>query len=113
MVRRIDGEHVTGERRPGKSLGHDSCVADHRGVHVLRQPRVVEGGASFVVVDDEPRFMAIDERHPMDRATPPNVGEQRKWVVAVECSPRLQRRSHVLLDHREHSHTIRNPAVGS
>ena len=100
VVRRIDGEHVPGECRSGETLGHDGRVGGQRGVHVLRQPRVVECCAGLVVADDQPRIVAVDERHRVDRAAPAHVGEQGERVVAVARSPCLQRRGHVVLDHR-------------
>ena len=89
VIRRIDGEHVPGERGSGKALGHDGRIRGHGGVHVLRQPRVVERGAGLVVVDDEPGIVAVGERHRVNRAAPAHVGEQFKRVVAMVRSPRL------------------------
>ena len=99
MVRRIDGEHVSGECRSGEALGNDGRVGDQRGVHVLRQPRVVECGAGFVAPYDEPGIVTVDERHPVDRAALAHVGEQGERVVAVVPSPCAQRRGHVELAH--------------
>ena len=85
--------------RPGEALGHDRRVGVERGVHVLRQPLVVERGAGLVVADDEPGVVAVDERHREHGAAPAHVGEQWERIVAVVRPPRLQRRSHLVLDH--------------
>ena len=99
VIRRIDGEHVPGEGGSGKPLGHDARIRCQGGVHVLRQPLIVERGASLVVADHEPGIVAVDKRHRVNRAAPADVGEHGKRVVAVVSSPRLQRRVHVVLDH--------------
>ena len=86
---------------PGRPSDTTAASASEGGVHVLRQPRVVERGAGLVVADDEPRVVAVDERHRVDRAAPAHVGEQGERVVAVVRPPRRQRRRHVVLNHRQ------------
>ena len=44
VVRRIDHEHVSGERRARKTFGHDFATQGKRRLHVLGEPRIVERG---------------------------------------------------------------------
>ena len=101
VVRGIDREHVSGEGRSGEALGHRCRVGEQGGLHVLRQAGVVERGAGLLVVDHEPRLVAIDERHLVHRPAPAHVGEEAERVVAVVGPPRRQCCRHVLLTHRQ------------
>ena len=42
VIGRVDAEHVPRERRAREALGHDVAAGRQGGVHVLRQPRVVQ-----------------------------------------------------------------------
>ncbi len=91
VIGRIDGEHVAGERRPGQAFGDHSPGRRQRGVHVLRDARIVEGGPRFGVTDDQPGFVAIGESDGVDRPEPAHVVEERVGIVGIERAPFRQR----------------------
>ena len=78
VVVTVDGEHVAGERRAGKSFVDDVRVLVERGDHVLREPGVTERLAGGVVTDHEPRLVPVGQAHLVHRALRAHLGEQ--WV---------------------------------
>ena len=99
VIGRVDGEHVPGERRPGKALGHDGRIGGQGGVHVLRESGVVERGKGSVVTNDEPGIVAVDKRDRVHRAEIAHLGEQRKGIIAMVQAPGTERLSHIRIDH--------------
>ena len=109
MVRRIDHQHVSRERGSRQPFGNDAAAGRERGLHVLRQSRVVERRTRFLVPHHEPGWMPIGQRHRVNGAEFPDGREQRKRIVEVVCAPRLEcpfGRRHVA--HRYHATTSRN-----
>ena len=92
VVRRVDDEHVPGQRRPRKALGDDLSAARQRGVHVLGQPRVVQRRPGLLVTDDQPGRVPVGEGDLVYRPGGPHLREQRERVVAVVVTPRVERR---------------------
>jgi hypothetical protein len=90
MVGRVDAEHMPGEGRAGQALGHDRPVMGERGVHVLGQGGVVEGGLRLLVADDQPRAVPVGQRDLVHRAVRLNLCEQWVRVVPVVIAPRVE-----------------------
>ena len=91
VIGRVDREHVPGEHRSREALGDDVIAALERGMHVLGQSRITQGGTGFGIGNDEPRGMSIGERDPVNWAAPAEEGVQRERVVEVVRAPRGER----------------------
>ena len=92
VVGRVDGEHVAGQRGSGQAFGDRAAVAGQRGVHVLGQPRVVQGRLGLVVAHDQPRRVPVGQAHRVRRARRAHLREHAVRVVAVVVTPRVERR---------------------
>jgi len=91
VVGRVDVEHVAREGGPGQAFGDDRTARGQCGLHVLRQPRIVECSARLVVADDQPRIVPVGERDRVDAAARAYVGEERERIVPVVRAPRRER----------------------
>ena len=87
VVRRVDGEHVPGERRAGQPLVDDVGVGVHRGEHVLGEAGVAERLAGGAVADDEPGVVTVAEADGVHRAPLAHRGEERVRVVLDVVGP--------------------------
>ena len=83
VIRRVDVEHVPGERRSRQTLGYHLVAGGLRGVHVLGQPRVVECGTRLVVADHEPGAVAVGQRDLVHGATVAEGAVEGERIVAV------------------------------
>ena len=86
---------------PGRPSDTTAALATRAACMSFDSRGSLSAARASLVVDDEPRIVAVDERHRVHRAAPAHVGEQGERVVAVVGPPRRQRRGHVVLTHRQ------------
>jgi hypothetical protein len=92
VVGRVGAEHVPGEGGAGQALGDHRAVPGQRGVHVLGQAGVGEGGPGLLVPDDQPGAVPVGQGDLVHRAVGLDAGEQRVRVVSVVAAPRVEGR---------------------
>jgi hypothetical protein len=71
--------------------GDDLAAAGQGGVHVLRQPRVIQRRPGLLMAHDQPRRAPVGQGDLVYRSGRTHLREQREQVVAVVVTPRVER----------------------
>ena len=87
VILSVDGEHVPGECRTGKSFVHDARILVECGEEVLRESCVTEGLASGIVPDHQPGLVPVGQVHLVHRALRSHRCEQGVWVALCRRVP--------------------------